>query len=80
MAQIPGANPAYSSGYSTMLPDGTEVSVVVEAQAVWFVMATQALGILTLTLAAYLNVVILRSIASGKPSSPATGQRPSKQA
>ncbi|MEO9151804.1 MAG: hypothetical protein ABI243_05335 [Lapillicoccus sp.] len=69
LAQVPGANPATSSGHGTVMPDGTRVDVVDGAQAVWFVVTTQTLGIVTLALAACLNVVILRAIASGKPFS-----------
>ncbi len=68
LAQIPGANPNTNSGSGTTLPDGSVVSTTVGEQATWFAVTTPILGILALTLAAYLNVVIVGSIRAGRAS------------
>lgn len=68
LAQIPGANPSKNSGSETTRPDGSHVSTFVGGQASWFVVTTPLLGILALWLAAYLNVVIVRSIRAGRAS------------
>ena len=65
LAQIPGANPSSSTGYEYQSAPGAKiVSVMTGAQATWFVITAQALGILAFAVAAILNVLLLRAIAS----------------
>lgn len=69
LAVIPGANPSSSSGSATFAPDGrmlTEVSTGMPAA--WFTITTIVLGILALTAAAFVNVLLLRELAARKRS------------
>lgn len=65
LALVPGANPSSSSGSGTVAPDGSVLtSVNSGAPAAWFTIATIALGILALALAALINVLVLQSLAA----------------
>jgi hypothetical protein len=66
LALVPGANPSSVSGSVVTSPDGTEISVMTGAPATWFTITTTCLGILALTVAAVLNVLILRALAARK--------------
>jgi len=62
LALVPGANPSSNSGSESVLPDGTVISSVVTGEpAAWFTITTTGLGILALTFAAFLNVLLLRA-------------------
>lgn len=63
LAQIPGANPSSSSGSgSSAGPGSPPVTVTTGDLAPWFAVSTQVLGILLLTVAAFVNIVILQSV------------------
>jgi hypothetical protein len=58
LALVPGANPGTSSGSGSCTPDGPcQVSSTGDAAA-WFVVATDAIGILALVVAALVNVAV----------------------
>jgi hypothetical protein len=62
LALVPGANPSRSSGSGSCAPDGSCHRTVVGDPAVWFTITTDALGILALTGAALVNVVVFRTV------------------
>ena len=65
LALVPGANPSSNSGSVLTSADGTVISsVMTGAPAAWFTITTTCLGILTLTIAAVLNVLILRALVA----------------
>jgi hypothetical protein len=65
LALVPGANPSSNSGSVLTSPDGTVISsVMTGAPAAWFTITTILLGILALTFAAVLNVLILRVLVA----------------
>ncbi len=65
LALVPGANPSSSSGSGTVAPDGRVLTTVSSgAPAAWFTIATIILGILALTLAALVNVLLLQLLAA----------------
>ena len=65
LALSPGANPSSSSGSATLAPDGRMLtSVSTGTPAAWFTVTTFVLGILALTVAAFVNVRLLRSLAA----------------
>lgn len=66
LALVPGANPSSSSGFETVAADGTITSVVTGMPAGWFTITTFVLGILALTVAAIVNVLLLRTLAARK--------------
>ena len=69
LALIPGANPSSSSGSATFAPDGRMLtSVSTGMPAAWFTITTLVLGILTLTVAASVNVLLLRALAERRRS------------
>src|SRR5665647_1710055 len=69
LALIPGANPSSSSGSATFAPDGRMLtSVSTGMPAAWFTITTFVLGILTLTVAAFVNVLLLRALAARRRS------------
>jgi len=69
LALIPGANPSSSSGSATFAPDGRMLtSVSTGMPAAWFTITTFVLGILTLTVAAFVNVLLLRALAERRRS------------
>ena len=69
LALIPGAKPSSSSGSATFAPDGRMLtSVSTGMPAAWFTITTFVLGILTLTVAAFVNVLLLRALAARRRS------------
>jgi len=65
LALIPGANPSSNSGSSSSDAYGnTLATVTAGTPAAWFTLATHVLGILALTAAALLNVLLLRALAA----------------
>ena len=65
LALIPGANPSSGSGALTSTADGRILtSVITGTPAGWFTITTQVLGILALSLAAVVNVLLLRALAA----------------
>ncbi len=69
LALIPGANPSSSSGSATFAPDGRMLtSVSTGMPAAWFTITTPVLGILALTVAAFVNVLLLRALAARRRS------------
>lgn len=66
LALIPGANPSSNTGSVTVAPDGSTIAAVTGAPAAWFTLTTSLLGIVTLTLAACLNVLVLRALSARK--------------
>jgi hypothetical protein len=68
LALIPGANPSSNSSSTTFAPDGSMVTVITGMPAAWFTITTFALGILTLTIAAYVNVLLFRAVAARRRS------------
>lgn len=70
LALVPGANPSSSSGSGTSAPDGSTVtSVVTGMPAPWFTVTTHILGVLALTCAALLNVLLLRALRARRHQS-----------
>lgn len=64
LAQVPGANPSTSSGSLTCPPDGACQGSSTGDLAGWFSVTTDVVGIVALSVAAVLNVVILRILRS----------------
>ena len=65
LALIPGANPSINTGFESVAADGTTItSMVTGTPAAWFTITTHVLGILTLIVASFLNVLILGSLAA----------------
>jgi hypothetical protein len=63
LALLSGANPSSSSGSGTVAPDGSTVSsVTTGAPSALFTTTTHVLGILALTVAAILNILIVRTL------------------
>jgi len=68
LALVPGANPSSSAGSGSISPDGSVISSIVTGEpAAWFTITTTGLGILALTFAAFLNVLLLRALRARKP-------------
>jgi uncharacterized membrane protein len=75
LALIPGAKPSSVSSSTTFVPDGRMVTVSTGMPAAWFTITTFALGILALTIAAFVNVLLLRALAARRRSNvPVTTQ------
>ena len=69
LALIPGAKPSSSSGSATFAPDGRMLTYVSTGMpAAWFTLTTLVLGILALTVAAFVNVLLLRALAARRRS------------
>ena len=69
LALIPGANPSSNTRSETVAVDGrTLTSVSTGMPAAWFTITTFVLGILTLTVAAFVNVLLLRALAERRRS------------
>lgn len=67
LAQVPGANPSSSTGSASCTPNGNCQASTTGDAAAWFTLATDVVGVLALTAAALLNVVVLRTlIAAGR--------------
>jgi len=64
LAQRPGANPSSSSGSAGCSADGVCHESSTGDAAVWFTHTTDLLGILALTAAAVLNLVLLRILVA----------------
>jgi hypothetical protein len=62
LALVPGANPSSSTGSASCTPDGRCQTSTTGDASTWFTLATDATGILALTAAALVNVVVLRSL------------------
>lgn len=72
LALVPGANPSSSSGTGFCTPGGEcEVSTTGDL-AGWFVIATDAFGIIALTAAAVTNVVLLRLLLAARRTASAS--------
>ena len=62
LALVPGANPSSGTGTGSCTPTGEcQVSTTGDLAA-WFTIATEVIGILALTAAGLLNVIVLRSL------------------
>jgi hypothetical protein len=66
LAQIPGANPSSSTGSGSCSADGDCQTSTTGDAALWFTITTDVVGVLALTGAALLNVVVLRSLIAGR--------------
>lgn len=64
LALVPGANPSGSSGSGRCSRDGSCHETVTGEPAAWFLATMDAIGILALTCAALLNVVVFRLLAA----------------
>lgn len=73
LAQVPGANQSRSSGAATCDPDGTCETSSGDGLASWFAITTDVVGIAALTVAAVLNVVLLRMVMAARRSRPPAG-------
>ena len=60
LAQVPGANPDSSSGSASCTASGECHGSSTGDLATWFVLVTDTVGVLALTLAAVLNVALAR--------------------
>ncbi|MGZ4610943.1 MAG: hypothetical protein ACXV4A_10200 [Actinomycetes bacterium] len=75
LALIPGANPSSSTGSGTSAADGSTL-VTTGTPAAWFTLSTHVVGILALTVAALLDVVLVRALAArrhARSAAPAPG-------
>lgn len=68
LAQVPGANPDSASGYETCTPIGECDGSSSGDLATWFVVTTGVIGVLALTVAALLNVALVRVLFRGSAS------------
>lgn len=66
LAQLPGANPDSSSGSMSCTAAGDCTDSSSGDLATWFVVVTDGIGILGLTVAAVLNVVLVRMMWRGR--------------
>ncbi|GAA4701105.1 hypothetical protein [Nocardioides conyzicola] len=66
LALVPGANPDSSTGSMSCTAEGVCSGSSNGDLATWFVVATDAVGIVALTAAAVLNVVLLRMVRRGR--------------
>jgi len=65
LALVPGANPSSNTTSESFAADGRTLTVVNTGMpAAWFTITTEVLGILALTIAAVLNVLLLRALAN----------------
>lgn len=64
LALLPGANPSSSSGTETVSSDGTVISSTTGMPAAWFLNSTHVLGVLVLSVAAILNVLLVREVSA----------------
>lgn len=75
LAQVPGANPDSSSGSMSCTAAGECTSSSSGDLATWFVVVTDVVGILALTVAAVLNVVLARMVWRGVRGSASASAR-----
>ena len=66
LALVPGASPGTSSGSVTCTPDGDCHGSSTGDPPTWFLVATEAIGILALTTAALVNVVVVAGLVRGR--------------
>ncbi|KQW46992.1 hypothetical protein ASC77_17545 [Nocardioides sp. Root1257] len=66
LAQVPGANPSTSSGSMSCTSAGECHGSSSGEAATWFLVTTDVVGILALTLAAVLNVLIVGRLVRGR--------------
>jgi hypothetical protein len=66
LAQIPGANPSSSAGSASCAPSGECQASTTGDPAAWFTLATEVIGLVALTIAACLNVVVLRGLIAAR--------------
>lgn len=66
LAQVPGANPSSSSGSATCPSSGECTTSTSGDLAGWFAVTTDMLGILALTAAALLNVLLLQALLAAR--------------
>jgi len=65
LALVTGANPSSSSGSgSSAAARGSSTTVTTDDMATWFAVTTDVLGVLALTAAAALNVLLVRAVLS----------------
>jgi hypothetical protein len=64
LALVPGANPSSSAGSGSCTPAGSCHESVTGELATWFTITTDAVGILALTAAALLNVIVFRMLTA----------------
>jgi len=62
LALVPGANPSRGTGSASCTPSGECRESTTGDLAAWFTIATEVIGILALTAAGLLNVILLRSL------------------
>ena len=66
LAQVPGANPDSSSGSMSCTAAGECSGSSSGDLATWFVVVTDVVGVLALTVAAVLNVLLVRMVWRGR--------------
>ena len=65
LALVTGANPSSSSGSSSgSSAGGSSTTVTTDDMATWFAVTTHVLGVLALTAAAAVNVLLVRAVVS----------------
>ena len=65
LALVTGANPSSSSGSgSSSSAGGSSTTVTTDDMATWFAVTTHVLGVLALTVAAAVNVLLVRAVVS----------------
>ena len=64
LALVPGANPSSSTGSGTTGVDGTTITTTTGTPAAWFTITTHVLGVLALTLAAVVDVLLVRALVA----------------
>ena len=65
LALVTGANPSSSSGSgSGSSAGGASTTVTTDDTATWFAVTTHVLGVLALTVAAAVNVLLIRAVMS----------------
>jgi hypothetical protein len=76
LALVPGANPSNSSGSGSCAPDQTCHESVTGDPAAWFSISADALGVLALSGAAVVNVVVLRLLIARRRRATGPADRP----
>jgi hypothetical protein len=77
LAQVPGANPDSVSGYESCTADGECHGSTTGELVTWFAVTTDLIGIVALTAAALLDVVLVRLLLRLRGSASASGRTPS---
>jgi hypothetical protein len=73
---VPGANPSHSTGSGSCAPSGDCQVSTTGDPASWFLFATEAVGVLALTAAAVLNIILLRALTTARRTKSKTATRP----